>query len=215
MYKVSACMMLCVYSLNGMHLSLQVKPGMPSRVRPLLQGVVRYHPRYEKALKPLALSQIGKLVTWYAVTGANREELVESQVVYALQSAGIQKKVMLVKGKPVGFITYSVDQPWYAPLMPIKMNPQATIHHLLVAAAHQKKGLGKALVQSMLTDCKNSSVSVVKLWANDDDKLDRFYRKLGFKRGRETKLHETAYSLRLLPHPLEQSFKKIVEHLKP
>lgn len=192
----------------------QFQSSLPARQ---VSGVTAYQPHHEKALKKIALDNIYHLTTWYMATRKNEHEgLVEGQVMSLLRSeqTNLNKKVFLENGKPVGFITYSVYEPWYNRFLRLNLGPKATLLHLAVDENFRAKGYGAALVKAALADCKSKSVSYIKLWANTDEDLDRFYKKMGFREGYTTKLRETHYSLRLRPHPVARLIKALNEKLK-
>lgn len=174
---------------------------LPSRTYQLclpIRGVQPYHPQHEKQVLAIAQANLTSLVSW-ALPEKSSEHL-NSQIVRALQWESVTKKVYVLDGHAVGFIHYSIFDPWHRLITRYPFGPNATIHHLAIDLAHRKKGYASALLAAAIADCKTESVNRISLWTITSH-LENFYRKNGFEAGRNSKLSEYNYYLRLKPHP--------------
>ncbi len=175
-------------------------------------GVQPYEQKYEQALLALARPHIFCLASTFTYTEQERDELVKSQVLFLLKETSTGKRyaarVYMHQGKPVGFITYGVKDPWYKKILPQEVNreigPDAMLHHLVVHDSYAGKGYGRALVKHAFEDLKKKQVNKIDVWTTGvcDRKVEDFYCGFGFDLTWHTKFHDRRYTLRLQPHPL-------------
>lgn len=143
-------------------------------------GLIRsYTSADEKAVSEIAMQHMPKLVNLsrggFGFQGTQQqlyELALTHEIIPALNTPTIIKKVYCCDTVPVGFITY------------VLFTDYAEILHLAVHNKHQKKGVGKALAQAAIDDCQAQSLDYITLLTvgktHTNDPLTIFYRSLSF-----------------------------------
>lgn len=146
-------------------------------------GVHPYEPIYKQKVSRIALDNIPLLVSTMNFSKEHYKELLDAQIVPTFTDRDCVARVYLKDEEPVGFITYSIQEPWHRLLLPYQPGPNAEIHHLAIDELHKRKGYASKLVRDALADCKAKSVNRVSLWTTGSGfDLEDFY-KIWFRCG--------------------------------
>jgi GNAT superfamily N-acetyltransferase len=175
----------CVHAML-IRRSRLIPSWQPSRIiRPyaMIKPIVDYNTaRDEKNIAAIAFKCMPKLMS--DVTTKNRQDLLEKQVIPAINNKETATKVYLINDEAVGFINYFTWKPWYTDLIPQqfqdRVRTNATIQMLAVDDKHQGKKIGSTLLEHALEDCKKQSIYKVNVGITDRGLAD-FYGKFDFE----------------------------------
>ena len=128
--------------------------------------------RDEKIVSNIASNYLPELMS--DVTPNSQHERLQELMTTINGNENISK-VYLLNNKPIGFINYYIAQPYIRCLIA----PHAHVNWLATDPAHQKKGIGSALLRDTLEECDKLSVSKITLKITDYS-LEKYYDKFGF-----------------------------------
>jgi aminoglycoside 3-N-acetyltransferase I len=110
----------------------------------------------------------------HEVFGEGGERLSETYVERLLSQPGFHAFVAIHRGRPVGCIT-SHDLP-----MTRQERSESFIYDLAVREDYQRRGIGRRLVETLVTDSAQRGIDVTFVPAdNDDDHALAFYNSIG------------------------------------
>lgn len=101
------------------------------------------------------------------------ESVVRKEIIPFFESSNIQKKVLRVDGKTIGFITYHLKRESI-------FGKTATIFHLAIDSNFQNNRYGSALLQAAIKDLEQEQTTLVELQIVSSD-LIPFYQKHNFQ----------------------------------
>lgn len=169
------------------------------------------------AVNRIALANIRSLTPWYAHNfdkAEEREKVCEDEIMVHARRDPERFRVLTVNGEVAGFVSYTLNLPWYRRLVGSTVGANAMVHHLAIDSCLRNQGYGSRLLQAVIDDCRRKEANKISLWTNDE-KLKNFYaKKHGFQFVRSTKLLEHNFALRLRPHPLLEGFRYILNALR-
>jgi len=168
------------------------------------------HEKDWESITQLAYKELPALATFSWYTHKEYLDVFNQQIVPALSSNNIKKYVAVRDGesvneeKLVGFVTYSIREPFGYKIAPAICGRTAWIHHLAIEKAFRRRGYGYELVQEVLKDCRRASVGTVSLvTTSHSDQLARFYGQSGFYCHKRSSTGAVQFERRLKPSLLE------------
>ena len=177
-----------------------------------------YTPQFRQGVWDIAYPNISSLTSCFAYKWRKpgvAEQACNTQVMdyvdAALTSNQQKSRIYLEGNKVKGFINYEFTLPRYRQLLGQTKGENVMILHLAVDDACKNKGIGRALVNDALNDCRKRSASSVKLYTNGH--ID-FYNRVGFNLERRTQLNECTYKQRIGLHPLLELTHTLLRHIR-
>ena len=162
--------------------------------------------RDEKIVSNIASNYLPELMS--DVTPNSQHERLQELMTTINGNENISK-VYLLNNKPIGFINYYIAQPYIR----CHIAPHVHINWLAIDDAHQKEGIGSALLRNTFDECDKLSVGKITLRITDWH-LENYYHKFGFictKRSKFTGVQEL--TKRLQPHPVILLYKAMLTWL--
>lgn len=132
--------------------------------------VQNYDPKRDgEAVREIALQNISRLVS---LDLGNTTKNQSPNLFKYIESPNVEKKVVRLNKKTIGFITYQVKNCWHG--------TYAKIDQLAISKIHQNRGYGNNPLKNVLENLEKNKVEFVYLEINTDDLL-KFYQKHNFK----------------------------------
>ncbi len=123
----------------------------------------------------IASQHIGRLAS-VSIHDKGENDILSSKILPAFTTDALQKDVLILEGRVVGFHNYQITKLWHG--------TYGHFRQLAIDASYQKAGYGSLLFQHSLVECKEKGVNVITFEITTSS-LVSYYQKFGFRVLRE------------------------------